>query len=259
MPALGRARKQAKAVAGRMNLRQWGLIWSIYTGDNDGYFSTGIDIIDSGGKRRGWYRGQWIIALRPHYETRSDILRCPMATKRRPDGRKRGAPFNTYVMGEGGPGDLREEASYGINCWVYNPPTMKKPGSNKIREYIQKRPVEYNWRTANVRGGNKIPVFADTMWRGGGPFYKEKPLRIEPPIYHGQWSGAKAEMHHFCIDRHDGGINVLFLDSAVRKVELKELWKLKWHRQFDTNGLWTLAGGVTPNDWPQWMRRFKDY
>jgi hypothetical protein len=29
------------------------------------------------------------------------------------------------------------------------------------------------------------------------------------------------------------------------------LWKMKWHRQFDTSG-W-------PGVWPEWMRQFKDY
>jgi len=59
--------------------------------------------------------------------------------------------------------------------------------------------------------------------------------------------------------RDDGGINFVFLDWSVRKVGLKELWTLKWDREFDTAGPWTKAGGVRPGDWPEWMRRFKDY
>ena len=51
------------------------------------------------------------------------------------------------------------------------------------------------------------------------------------------------------------------MDDSVRKLGLKELWKLKWHRNFDTEGHWTLAGNgnVPPNDWPEWMQSFKDY
>jgi len=45
----------------------------------------------------------------------------------------------------------------------------------------------------------------------------------------------------------------------VRKVGLKELWTLKWSKYFDTSGPWTKAGGVAPEDWPAWMRGFKDY
>lgn len=66
-------------------------------------------------------------------------------------------------------------------------------------------------------------------------------------------------MNHFCIDRHGGAVNFLFLDGSVRKVGLKELWTLKWHRMYMTAGPWTKAGGVLPSDWPAWLRPFKDY
>jgi prepilin-type processing-associated H-X9-DG protein len=66
-------------------------------------------------------------------------------------------------------------------------------------------------------------------------------------------------MRRVCFNRHDGFVNALFLDFSARKVGLKELWTLKWHRSYDTAGPWTLAGGVLPSDWPAWMRSFKDY
>jgi len=62
-----------------------------------------------------------------------------------------------------------------------------------------------------------------------------------------------------CLNRHDGFVNGLFLDFSTQNIGLKELWTFKWHRQFDTRGPWTTAGGCQPNDWPAWMRRFKDY
>lgn len=66
-------------------------------------------------------------------------------------------------------------------------------------------------------------------------------------------------MQSFCINRHSGHVNGLFLDWSVRKIGLKELWTLKWNPQFNTADKWTRAGGVQPEDWPAWMRRFKDY
>ncbi len=50
-----------------------------------------------------------------------------------------------------------------------------------------------------------------------------------------------------------------FMDGSVRKVGLKELWTLMWSRHFLTTGPWTKTGGVKPEDWPQWMRKFRDY
>lgn len=60
------------------------------------------------------------------------------------------------------------------------------------------------------------------------------------------------EMRRFCVNRHNGGLNGIFLDfSTVRKIGLKELWRLKWHRRYDLN-----ADGP---DWPAWMSKFPDY
>jgi prepilin-type N-terminal cleavage/methylation domain-containing protein/prepilin-type processing-associated H-X9-DG protein len=244
MPALSRAKKQARNVACRATLKQWGPIWFMYCSDNDGSFPSGNDDVN-------WTRGEWIIALRSLYETRSEILRCPMATRRLPSGENQGGPFNTYVMGTGGTGNLQEECSYGQNNWLFNPPT----GAG----VIQGRDPAWYWRNTNVKGNlNNIPVFADTMWRGGAPSYKDS-NRIDPPQFNGQWLNAGHEMKHFCVDRHSGSVNHLFLDWSVRPVGIKELWTLRWHRQFDTRGRWTLAGGVSPADWPEWMRSFKDY
>jgi prepilin-type N-terminal cleavage/methylation domain-containing protein len=41
MPALHRVRNQARGVACKANLHQWGLIFALYTGDNNGYFYSG--------------------------------------------------------------------------------------------------------------------------------------------------------------------------------------------------------------------------
>jgi hypothetical protein len=62
-----------------------------------------------------------------------------------------------------------------------------------------------------------------------------------------------------CVNRHDGFTNGLFMDWSIRKMGLKQVYTFKWNRDFDTAGVWTAAGGVQPDDWPRWMRRFKNY
>ena len=255
MPTLNRVKKQAKSAACKMNLHQWGLIWGIYCDGNDGKFCT-----DSGGG--GWPRGKWIVALRSEYQTKSDILRCPIAVNPPIDTggiENHGGPFNSYYMGKTGGVVIEDECSYGANCWIYAP----LPGQTEI----QNRPTKWNWVRPNVRGTNYIPVFADSMWRGGGPTSGHPSEvrtglgaeRSNPPADDGQWDGAKHEMKHFCINRHHEKINMLFMDWSQRSVDLKELWTLKWHRNFNTRGPWTRAGNVLPREWPLWMRGFKDY
>ena len=249
MPALQRVKKQARMSACQANLHQWSQIWAMYCQDNDGFFCTDSSDLDV-----GWARGTWILAMRPYYRTKSGILLCPTAKKRLDSLENHGGPTRTYIMGTGGEGNLQEEASYGANCWIYR--------ANPNQSEIQNRPTKWNWKTADVKGGNNIPVFGDSMWRGGGPFYQDgnaQSNKIIPPQFDGQWLGAGYEMMHFCTDRHDAFNNHAFLDWSIRKVGLKELWTLKWHRQFDTGGAWTRAGGVQPDNWPEWMRSFKDY
>jgi hypothetical protein len=62
-----------------------------------------------------------------------------------------------------------------------------------------------------------------------------------------------------CVNRHHGFVTGVFMDWSSRRIGLKELWTLKWQPQFDTTGPWTRAGLVRPEEWPEWMRSFKDY
>jgi hypothetical protein len=49
------------------------------------------------------------------------------------------------------------------------------------------------------------------------------------------------------------------MDWSARKVGIKELWTLKWHRTYNTADYYTRAGGVRAGDWPLWLRHFPDY
>ena len=87
-----------------------------------------------------------------------------------------------------------------------------------------------------------------------------RPQSIDtPPAYDGQLWNDDAQMGRYCLDRHSGFVNGLFLDFSARKIGLKELWTLKWHKSYDQAGPHTRAGGAVAEDWPEWLRRFKDY
>ena len=59
-------------------------------------------------------------------------------------------------------------------------------------------------------------------------------------------------MQYYCIDRHSGGINAAFVDLDVRHVGIKELYLLKWHKNF-------IMSSVPPGGWPAWTDKYKDY
>ncbi len=251
MPALQRVKKQARSVTCQALLKQWGVIWRMYCDDHEGRFPLGGNI--------NWIRGEWILPLRHLYETKSKILKCPEAPKPLPSGGAGdnwGGPQHTYAMGTGGFGDLREECSYGANCWVFYTDNT-----------IQGRPPKYHWKNMNsVTRSSDVPLFGDSMWRGGGPAsgleleYDPQHRKVMPPDENGQWTGAGYEMKHFCIDRHGAGsINWVFVDGSLRKIGVKQLWTLRWHKEFKTYGPWTKAGGATNDKWPVWMRPFRDF
>jgi prepilin-type processing-associated H-X9-DG protein len=110
---------------------------------------------------------------------------------------------------------------------------------------------EQHWGHCNIRRAANVPVIFDSLHIAPAPESRFSPPEYEGQIYH--WFGA------VCINRHNQATNMLFLDWSVRRVGIKEHWTLKWGPLSDTAGPWTKTGGVLPADWPQWMRRFKDY
>lgn len=244
MPALNRVKMQSRQVACLSNLRQWGLMFTLYTQDNDQSFPT------------GWNGGtMWMVDLMEYYQGGDDVRLCPAAKKllhtipNNVPGTftawgKYGDPgyFGGYVPSWGQSGQY---GSYGINGWVHNP---LEQGTYSISE---NRPLY--WRKMDSKGASKIPLMGGCMWDGSEPYETDTP----PPGEGIQLNGSN--MSIYCLDRHDGGPNTLFMDTSSRKVGLKELWTFKWHRDYNTAGPWTTAGIVIHSDWPVWMQKYEEY
>ena len=239
LPAIQRVRKQAKAVACQSNLRQWGVVFSMYTEDNDGklphipHFTLIADLT-------------WPYIFRPYYSDSNDLLLCPTATRSelRPD--------------DTGPVDLFGQIGSKSTAWkivTRHPEVVVFEGSYGLNEDVDRKIYNYHGRSRRLASRATVPVLLDSIIVGGSPRRFDEPPEYEGAIGPIPFGG----MEHFCINRHEGGINSLFLDWSVRKVGLKELWTLKWDTPFRTDGPWTKAGGVQPEDWPEWMRNFKDY
>jgi hypothetical protein len=250
MPALARVKKQARNVACRANLRQWTIFFSMFTGENDGHFQAGVG---------DGHMHHWFNELRPLYKNDHKVGLCPTATKPIIDEYGVGVlELNIYNAwgrftlerdGQGyAPGPEGDWGSYGINGWVENPDPTQYPN---VYEGFE---TKNNWRTPNVKGAAEIPLMMDALRFNVFPLHNDPPA-VDP---YAVWSSTH-HMQRICIDRHDGATSMAFLDWSVRSVGLKELWTLRWHKAYQRQGPWTKAGGVLPTDWPDWMRRYKEY
>jgi len=257
MPALSRVRNQARSVACLTQIKQWGLYFSMYTDDNNGSFMEGVNGRANTHPQDRNHR--WVKALGPYYKWDTQLTCCPNATKEwfteSGESLSRKGTFLGSTTAWGyyqRQGWLKPiKGSYGMNGFCNNP----SPG------YAQHNLPENHWRTPNIRGAAYIPLFL------AGQRYNFWPEdNNAPPSFEGMaWdalpnlNGVEQHMGWPCLNRHNGFVNCVFLDWSARKIGLKELWTLKWHRQYNTTGPWTRAGRVKPSDWPQWMRSFKDY
>jgi len=244
MPALERVRRQARGVGCKSNLHQWGLIFAIYTQDNNGYFYSGL--LQSFGRDVA-HGDWWRECMRPLSKNKKMWL-CPTAKKYRSNAALTAMaiatnPFEAWRVPASHGGD---EGSYAPNGWMCNPPA-------NLTSLWGRGPTEDYWRTHLVQGAYNIPVFTEGWWVDGWPRHTDDPppWGDRTPIMSGH------EMQRLCVNRHGGAQHCLFADWSVRKVALKQLWQLKWHRTFDTGGPWTQPGGVAPEDWPRWMAGYK--
>jgi prepilin-type N-terminal cleavage/methylation domain-containing protein len=241
MPALNKISIQSRTVVCQANLHQWCLTFDMFMSDNGGKFMSGyewqvlmerpsgIDVegtIDDGGDH------SWPFILLPYYKDRK-LLCCPMA-KKPPVNRwgqrtRSDTVYSTWLAWLYYPDDYFY-GSYGINSYVYN------RGDDRER-----------WRQRPVKRSQNIPMLLDCYWTEGYPGAHNEPP--EAPIY-GEFGDSSNHMKRFCVNRHVGRTNVLLMDCSVQLTNLKQLWRLRWHRQWPSS--------THLPEWPLWMDMLED-
>jgi prepilin-type N-terminal cleavage/methylation domain-containing protein/prepilin-type processing-associated H-X9-DG protein len=239
LPVVRRARRQAQAVMCQSQLHQWGLVFKMYTDDNDGRWFINDAL---SGEQMG--PNKWLGLAAPYWSG-PPLAACPTATKQEKpydafDAWR--APMMGIAISPTG------EIIYGPVSYGFNQSLGADGGPNPRSSASS---ADYHWGVCDVRKAANVPVLFDCQ----GDQSTLTPT-CPPPLFDAPPFWAQSPM---CINRHNGGINMLFMDWSVSKVGLKELWTLKWYPEFDISGPWTKGGGVLPEDWPQWMRPFKDY
>lgn len=232
MPALGKVKAQAKATVCLSNLHEWAIVMKFYTDDNNGRF-----MADLGHAR---FAGLSRPELTVYYRD-DKLLLCPAATKPLDEGGIR--PFASWRSPDSDDPLGNLPVSYGLNSWVLS------------QAYTAGQEDWLMWKTPYIKESLYIPmVFDCAAYQNATPWHKD-----EPPRWPGDYwvSSNDDEMRYACIDRHNERINMAFCDFTTRKIGLKQLWELRWHRN------WYKGTGNVPDYnppvWPDWMQHMKDY
>jgi prepilin-type processing-associated H-X9-DG protein len=250
-------RGRAKEAVCQANLHQWGDIFGGIVEDNGGKFLTGVT---SSGY---WWPMQLSHDLQDWKTNR--LWLCPTATVSLMNEKGVTSPLSSTFTAWGiyfatemsykgetySPPDSGFAGSYGLNGYVI--PIPERLG-HRTNTYERGVPATEGWgNLPDVPDASRVPLFLDALRFDVWPKDTDQPSLIE------SFGWGSNHMANCAINRHDGAVSCLFVDGSVRKVGLKELWTLQWHRSFNTAGPWTKAGGVQPENWPEWIRPLKEY
>jgi len=234
LPVLQSVRNQGKAAVCQANLHQWGLLLATLAEGNEGKLRDRDTWDRCRTQQFAYYLDNF------HFEEF-----CPMATRKTsPSGA--GCTFVAWYC----PRHPYRTGSYGLNGY-----TPAYDGGEQIGPQQQ---VKERWTSIYRAGGSNVPVMLDSALWAGYPTEYDSPPPTEDDAAKTPNVGSES-MREFCVPRHNGFINGLFMDWSIRKIGVKELWTLRWHPKFNPNGPYTSAGGAQAEQWPAWMRRFKDY
>ena len=255
VPALSRARKHAKAMVCLSRLKQWGTTFALYVQDNEGHLPP--DSMNALWMPPGASTSQG----GPNEPSRVQNVRtagiacCPMAAQplSKPvvysilqKGQVQVSLGDVFAAWEITSPAPSFRGSYGMNS------ALSAPGAGGANFWMGGLGVGQETNIFLTKRMDRVPVLLDAVTPVGQPGANDPPPADPSPF-------LRRGMQLFCLNRHEGCVGGLFLDWSVRKIGLKELWTLKWHPNSKTAGPWTKAGGVKPEQWPEWMRRFKDY
>ena len=116
VPVLGRARRSAQAGVCQSNMRQWGIVYKMYTDEFDGRFP------------QDYGEFAWYYPIKSYYRNEAKILLCPTAKKPAdPLGTEMGQSYGGTFLAWGyfEPIEARPPwdtyGSYGLNEWAYKP------------------------------------------------------------------------------------------------------------------------------------------
>jgi len=228
LPALSKAKSKAHGATCLSNLRQWGMMTTMYAMDNEEFF-----MADYGPS----IEGTWAFQLQAFYDNVDQFRICPSAKKPSESGYGNATEFWGWREENKAEGYFRkgDYGSYGINHWINSLPTSFSNG--------WRNQPSWHWsKTSSVDQPSVTPVFGDCAWYGGNPFDLESGATNGQPPASRNWNKTNPkswgwDMGRFSMDRHQMAVNFTFVDGSARSTKLTKLWGLQWHREFQRTPL----------------------
>lgn len=255
VPSLNKARNAAKALICQSNLKQVGSFLLMAAMDNKDRF------FPESSSNSTQYRG-WISQLYPYWKGSEKIFHCPMTRLDHADLWFQSSDLK-YFVSPNDPGTIipGTQRSYNLNNWVLNP--SKETGN------VDGFPAQWYWRKRVLPSSFRadiIPLIGDAAGQsanGAWPQETDYPTSTDT-IAHNEEIRQTGGMKRVFMNRHRDGWTIwAFLDGSARKVGVKELYAIKWHRNYSLRNAFTVSGGSTKSGiWKArapWAERFKDY
>lgn len=272
LPSLGKARDRARDVVCLLNLRNMNSVLFLYANDNSRHFvphwfalnpDTGNFYINDFESRR---KVIWMFAAEKYYSN-PDILLCPKSEKTNrssPTGSPEfGGVFNDAWYLPWAP-KLKFANEELIASYAFNDYCGSNPGSFPNNQ-AWANAERTNWKVVDQKNASDIPVLLDGAWYHVNPIDHNVPPPGDPRIDPGWCSvylrgSAVGGWGYVYLPRHNGGTNIITLDLSAKRIGLKKLHQLKWHKLFnntpyastDANGAFVSANYFADPDYSGW-------
>jgi prepilin-type processing-associated H-X9-DG protein len=225
LPALNKARGVARAVVCASNVRQYQNALAFYGAD---YNNQPLPYNNS---------RLFMEPLEQYHGSVKNVRLCPDANISDP-------VYDTYSYGYGTAHYawkfLGCTSSYGFNGFMYN----SKDGSptsdhNGGKRHASATTADGNypkawWDTLSPEHASEVPWFLDAMWSDLWPHENDAiPDGFDSPP---MGSTIHCMMSRACVDRHLMAINIAYADGHVERVDIADLWNVRWSRTFVLQG-----------------------
>ena len=228
IPALRKAKTQARMVLCRSNIKQMQTGLALYLESNNQ-------------KMFPYSNWLWIKYIEDQLGPLDDVRYCPeivakiddaIQTAKTNGASEWGTSKQPWVWRGQDPstGDyIYEAGGLGFNGWLYG----------DVNTWVPAGMENYPYTTmGEVKIPSKTPVFADENWVDSWPQNTNTlhpDLLSNPKKYYDvgdQANGTSATaMGRFLVNRHFNlRINISFMDNHVEMIDMQDLWTLAWHR-----------------------------